>query len=251
MSGKTSFSPRCTVCLSDDSATINLAIARGVPVATIHNKWPSLSSASLFRHKANHLPDEILARLKVRSLAHIVGKNISPQEILNDENQSYLATIVAMKAKLLGAIQAAEVAGQGSLVSSLSGRLLDWMSLEGKILGQVSSGGTSIAVNYIASDSFIRVRSAIFQALRKHPAAMADVAAALQALPPETGDVVDVEATIVNGTGEAPAISSRELVQATTTDRPATLPDVARPVPPIIRTEQYDDGQTRKLRLSR
>lgn len=243
------FNSRCTVCVHADCLVINLALARGASIPLIAGKFKGLSTHALRRHLHAHLAGPVLDRLRVRSLASIVGKNLSLSEIIAESNQTLLARITALEASLLGAIAAAEQKDAGALVSSLTGRLTDLMALEARITSQISTGSMTVVNNYLSSDSFVKLRSTLLSALRPFPAAAKAVSAALLAI--ESPDVVDVEVKLIEqGTGEVPA-STQELAIDTAEVRPATLPDVARQVPSIVRTETYVDSSTRAIKLSR
>jgi hypothetical protein len=218
----------CKVCTHADVGVINVALARGAAAPTIAAKFPTLSVHSLYRHLKNHLAGPVLDRLRVKSLATIVGKNLTLSEIVANENQTLLAQIIALKSSLLTSIQAAEVAGAGTLVSSLVGRLTDLLTLESRILGQVTTGSTTIVNNYIASESFIRCRAAIVSALRPYPDAALAVSRALLQIEsqPTDVDVVDAFATDISGSpAEAAAL-------------PVPAVEVGAAAPSVINLEQ-------------
>jgi hypothetical protein len=197
----------CKVCTHADVGVINVALARGAAAPTIAAKFPTLSVHSLYRHLKNHLAGPVLDRLRVKSLATIVGKNLTLSEIVANENQTLLAQIIALKSSLLTSIQAAEIAGSGPLVSSLVGRLTDLLALECRILNLVTTGSTTIVNNYIASESFIRCRAAIVSALRPYPDAALAVSRALLQIESQPADVIDAVATDISGSpAEATAL---------------------------------------------
>jgi len=196
----------CTVCKHADVGVINVALARGAAIPTIAARFAPLSIHSLYRHFHRHLSGPVLDRLRVRALATIVGKDLSLREIVENENQTLLAQIIALKSSLLGSIQAAEIAGAGALVFSGVGRLTDLLALESRILGQVTSGSTTIVNNYLASDSFIRIRSALIAALRPYPDAARAVSAALLQIESQPTEVIDAVATDLGSSGTVPAL---------------------------------------------
>lgn len=189
----------CKVCKHESVGTINVALARGAAAAMIAAKF-GISRDSVYRHFHRHLSGPVLDRLRVRSLTTIVGKNLSLPEIVANENQTLLAQIIALKASILTSVQAAEIAGEGRLVSSLIGRLTKLLELESRILGQVTTGSVTINNNYLSSESFVRARTAIVSALRPFPQAAVAVSRALLQI--ET-DVVDVESTDIESGASA------------------------------------------------
>jgi hypothetical protein len=206
MAARKDFHPRCQVCTHDDRMTIDLALARGATVPVIVTKFPALSKDSLYRHYHRHIPQATLQRLKVKSLAGIIGKNLNVAELTDTENQSILAQIVALKSSLLGAISAAERADAGALFSSLCGRLTKLLEVEARILGQISTGSTTTITNYIASENFVAVRSALIAALHPYPDATKAVARALLALEaPKQIEVIDVTPILIADGEPSPA----------------------------------------------
>ena len=137
-----------------------------------------------------HITGPVLDRLRVKSLAGIVGKNINLAELTASENQSILAQIVALKASLLGAIQAAEMANTPTVFSSLIGRWTDLIALEARILGQVTTGSTTTVTNYIQSDNFILIRALLMTELRPYPDLARRISRGLLAI--ESKPVVEV-----------------------------------------------------------
>lgn len=245
-------STKCQVCNHADCGVINLALAQGAAVPLIAARFKGLSTFSLYRHFHNHISAPVLDRLRVRALAGIVGKNISLAELTSAENQSILSQVVVLKASLMGAIQAAERANAGTLMSSLVGRLTDLLALETRILGMVQTGSQTTVHNYIASDNFIQVRAALIAALRPFPdAARAVSRALLQIESPK--DIVDVESTQIADATVVPALEigtseadSLPLASATDAEVPPQNLSSAREVstPPVIRLEQAVDGAT-------
>ena len=253
---------KCQVCNHADVGAINLALARGCAVPLIAGKFKGLSIHSLYRHFHNHISAPVLDRLRVKSLAGIVGKNINLAELTASENQSILAQIVALKASLLGAIQAAEMANTPTVFSSLIGRWTDLIALEARILGQITTGSTTTITNYIQSDSFILIRAMLMEEVRPYPDLARRISLRLLAM--ETPkDFVDVESIQISGAAGAPetaaapsatdkpvapAIEKATGDHATTSQAgasssvaPATSP-VAPPV--VIRLEQFASGAT-------
>src|SRR5258708_4117862 len=157
------FSSACTVCNHADCGTINLALARGLAIPIIAAKFKGLSTHSLYRHRASHISAPVLDRLRVRSLAGIVGKNISLATLTATQNQSILPEIVALKAALLAGIQAAERADANMVLSAYVGRLTKLLELEARILQMVQTGSTTTITNYVQSDSFVLIRAMLMQ----------------------------------------------------------------------------------------
>lgn len=241
---KTLFSPRCTICVHDDCAIMNLALVKGAPVDAIAKRFPGCSSHALRRHYKNHLPQSVRERLAVQGLAGIVGKGISAANVVEGENALLLPQLIAIKTSLMGAIAAAEREPQGGfLMSSLVGRLTRLLALESQLLGRISSGSTTNVTNYIQSDSFIRIQSALIRALRPYPEAARAVSAALLAIEsePKEIEVIDVTSTTISGTERVDATSMAEAATATEV---VLLPAVVRSDPAVIRTEECVDGRT-------
>jgi hypothetical protein len=255
-------STACRVCNHVDVGTINLALARGAAVPIIAAKFKGLSTHSLYRHFHRHISGPVLDRLRVKSLAGIVGKNINLAELTASENQAILAQIVALKASLLAGVQAAELANAQMVMSSLVGRVTDLLALEARLLGQITTGSQTTIHNYVASDNFVLVRSLLMTKLRPYPALAREISQALLQIEAPK-DFVDVESMQVSGTAcEAeinaatvdhadhvvPAIETATVENALCAQADASsstsLPATSPVAPPVIRLEQVASGAT-------
>ncbi len=179
---KTAYNSRCKICTHPDRGRLDLLLARSVSAVQIAAKVPGVSVHALHRHRARHLPQETLQRLKAQSLRALVGKNVSLAEIRDSEHETLLQTIIALRAEVQGLISQAIYDGNLTTASSLIGRLTDLLALSARIVGEVTSGQTTYNQSIVVSPEYLKLRAVLIKALLPHPAAKRDVARALRDL---------------------------------------------------------------------
>jgi hypothetical protein len=197
---KTAYNSRCKICTHPDRGRLDLLLARSVSAVQIAAKVPGVSVHALHRHRARHLPQETLQRLKAQSLRALVGKNVSLAEIRDSEHETLLQTIIALRAEVQGLISQAIYDGNLTTASSLIGRLTDLLALSARIVGEVTSGQTTYNQSIVVSPEYLKLRAVLIKALLPHPAAKRDVARALRELedPSRIEAPIEIEATVVD-----------------------------------------------------
>jgi hypothetical protein len=85
---------KCSVCGHRELQAINLALARGVSVTALVRRY-KLGPDSIYRHRANHLPATVRAKL-------LAGRDIEIDldQLRESESQSLLANLVALRHRL-------------------------------------------------------------------------------------------------------------------------------------------------------
>src|SRR5215470_4734476 len=108
---------QCTVCAHREASAIDLALARGVSVTALARRY-DLGTDSIYRHRANHLPATVRAKL-------LAGPDIEIDldRLKEAESQSLLANLVALRHRLFAALDVAEECGDANMVSRITSQL--------------------------------------------------------------------------------------------------------------------------------
>jgi hypothetical protein len=164
----------CSVCGHRELQAINLALARGVSVTALVRRY-KLGPDSIYRHRANHLPATVRAKL-------LAGPDIEIDldQLRESESQSLLANLVALRHRLFAALDAAEEYNDAGMLTRVSSQLHANLELTGKLLGDLGVGVTN--VNVLVMPQYVELRVALVQALASFPEARQAVAAVLHQL---------------------------------------------------------------------
>lgn len=170
MRGKT-----CTVCSHREHAAIDLALARGVSPGALARRY-KLGHNSIYRHRVNHLPPALRAKL-------IAGPavEIDLDRLRETESQSLLANLVALRHRLFASLDTAEESGDGNMIGRLAGQLHKNMELVGHLLGDLGIGSTTVN-NVLVLPAYVEMRVELVRALAPFPEARQAVAAILHHL---------------------------------------------------------------------
>jgi hypothetical protein len=165
---------KCSVCGHRELQAINLALARGVSVTALVRRY-KLGPDSIYRHRANHLPATVRAKL-------LAGPDIEIDldQLRESESQSLLANLVALRHRLFAALDAAEEYNDAGMLTRVSSQLHANLELTGKLLGDLGVGVTN--VNVLVMPQYVELRVALVQALASFPEARQAVAAVLHQL---------------------------------------------------------------------
>ncbi len=163
---------QCTVCSHRERAGIDLALARGVSVRALTTRY-KLHRDALYRHQKNHLPPQLRASL-------IAGPDldIDLDKLRETESQSLLANLVALRGRLFSALDVGEENGDANMVARVAGQLHHNLEITGKLLGDLSSGSTTIN-NVLVLPQYVSLRIELVRALQPFPEAKMAVAAVL------------------------------------------------------------------------
>ncbi len=167
---------RCTICSHRECAAIDLALARGVSPRALARRY-KVGIDSLYRHEKNHLPPQLRAKL-------IAGPDldIDLDRLKETESQSLLMNLVSVRQRLLASLDTAEDAGDGNMLSRVSGQLHKNFEITGRLLGDLSAGGTTINNNVLVMPAYVEMRVELVKALQPFPEARQAVAAVLHRL---------------------------------------------------------------------
>lgn len=151
----------CTVCKHEKRAEIDAALVNSESYRNVSNQY-GLSFASVQRHKAKHLPGELV-------------KAQDAQDVLNAD--SLLTDVQALKKTAGEVMQEARTAEdyRGAVAAiNAQGRLIELM------LEAIGKLNRNPQVNILISAQWLEVRTAVLRALAPHPEARLAVVEALK-----------------------------------------------------------------------
>lgn len=166
---------RCTVCKHREHAAIDLALARGVSLGALARRY-GLGPDSLQRHRLNHMP----AQLRAKLLAGPDIEGVDLDRLREVESQSLLMNLVNLRNRLFASLDVAEENGDSGLLTRVAGQLHRNMEIVGKLLGDLSTGNTT--TNILIAPQYIELRIALVGALAAYPDARQAVAAVLHTI---------------------------------------------------------------------
>ncbi|SRR5258706_12952640 len=177
---------QCTVCQHRELAGINLGLARGVSVRALATRY-RLHRDALYRHRANHLPPQLRASL-------IAGPDldIDLDKLRETESQSLLANLVNLRGRLFSSLDVAEEHGDANMAARVAGALHTNLELTGKLLGDLSSGHTSVT-NVLIQPQYISMRIELVRALAPFPEARTAVAAVLHQIEHKAAEAIKAD----------------------------------------------------------
>jgi hypothetical protein len=166
---------QCTVCQHRERAGVDLALARGVSVRALASRY-KLHRDALYRHQKNHLPPQLRASL-------IAGPDLSIDldKLRETESQSLLANLVNLRGRLFSSLDVAEENGDGNMLARVAGQLHHNLEITGKLLGDLSSGHSSVT-NILIAPQYVTMRIELVNALRPFPEAARAVASVLHTI---------------------------------------------------------------------
>src|SRR5436190_7035986 len=128
----------CTVCKHRECAAIDLGLARGVSTRALAKRY-KLHDDALLRHRRNHLPPQLRAKL-------IAGPDLSIDldKLRETESQSLLANLVALRGRLFSSLDVAEENGDGGMLARIAGQLHNNLDITARLVGSLSNGHTTI-----------------------------------------------------------------------------------------------------------
>ena len=175
---------RCHCCTHRERAAIDLALARGVSAYALSKRY-GVSTHALYRHAKAHLPPQLRAQL-------IAGPDvdIDLDRLRETESQSLLANLVALRHRLFAALDVAEEAADGNMLSRIAGQLHRNFELIGKLLGDLGIGQTTINQNVLVLPMYLELRIGLVEALAPYPEARIAVAEVLHKLEDKAAQAV-------------------------------------------------------------
>jgi hypothetical protein len=168
----------CTVCHHQTRHGIELALVHRTPLRVIADRY-NVSKDALYRHRKLHLTAAMRAALLTAS------KPIDATELARlqkSESENMLASLQAQRARLQITSDLSVSAGHFALQVQAERAITGNLELTSKLLGMLVQRHEVEHVNLLVSPSYLELRHALVAALRRHPAAAADVARVLHEL---------------------------------------------------------------------
>jgi len=151
----------CTVCAHADRAAIDAALVQGRPIRDISLQF-GVGHMALHRHKTAHL-------------SQALAKAQEAQEVARGD--ALLAQVRELQARATSILDAAERSGDLKTALAAIAQARGCLELLAKLLGELQEGPT---VNVVLLPEWVRVRTAILNALEGYPEARLAVVEALK-----------------------------------------------------------------------
>jgi hypothetical protein len=211
---------KCTVCASEHRHKIDIGLVHQVAARVLAERF-GLSKDAIHRHAANHLTPAQRAAI----LAAQRPSAIDLDALRTTESEGLLAGLVAQRARLL--VKADTAMEWGDIKGSVAaeGAIAGNYTLVAKLLGQLVQVHDVRHTNLLVSPDYLKLRTALVDALRPFPEAGRAVAAALHRL--ESDAATDISAAASTGRARPEPILIEHEPPAT----PA-LPACPIPLPP-------------------
>jgi hypothetical protein len=176
--------PQCSVCSHRELAQINTALARGVAAPAIARRF-KLGVDSVYRHSRSHLPPQLRAAL----LAGPDLAGIDLDKLKENESQSLLGNLVALRHRLFAALDAAEEYADGNMLTRVSSQIHANLEMVARLLGDLGVGNTT-NVNVLVLPAYVELRVALVTALSPFPEAKHAVAQVLHQLESKAAETI-------------------------------------------------------------
>jgi hypothetical protein len=155
----------CSICTRPDRKAIDKDLVGGVSLGAIVKAHRGLATSSLSRHRQRHVSPALAALVRAQAE--------------DDHSKSLLELLSGHLATVDRLLRTAEA--QGSLQTALQAvrEARGLIELTARMTGELDERPQTLVVNLASSQEWIETRSVILAALARHPAARADVVAAL------------------------------------------------------------------------
>jgi len=206
------------VCHHADRASIELGLANKVPIRVLGTRY-GLSADSIWRHGQNHMSAELHGQLMTRG-------RMTPQDLENlriTESEGVLQHLVAVRGRLYGLMDAATMQDDYRGAAAIGNQIGRNLEVTAKLLGDIRTGTVNVTNNVLLLPEFHALRTTIMQALKAHPEARADVAAALRQI--ESPDVPRQESADEREAAADELAKDREVTRRSRAKRQARVID--------------------------
>lgn len=169
---------QCTICNHPRRPEIEHALANRVSEHRVAKRF-TVSRAAIHRHKANHLPPQLVAALLSQNGNVSV---VDLEKLRKSESEGLLQTLVWQKAHVLLQIDNAVANMDPVAVSRFHDVLLKNQQTIAKLVGELASHTRNITNNFLIAPEYLELRHAITSALKPFPDAAKAVSRALHEL---------------------------------------------------------------------
>jgi hypothetical protein len=177
----------CSVCAHREKSAIDLALARHVAVRALSKRY-AVGVDSIYRHQKHHLPPQLRATL-------LAGPDLEVDldKLRETESQSLLANLIALRRRLLSAVDVAEEHQDANMLARVASQIHTNLELTAKLLGDLGQGGT-VVNNILIQPQYVEMRISLVDALRPYPEAARAVAATLHRIESKAADTITATA---------------------------------------------------------
>ena len=190
---------RCQVCQHPERARAEMMLSRGVSGGAVAKKF-GIGRDAVYRHRKNHMSDQLKASLKMAGVAD----GVDLAALRDKEGEGLIGHLVAQRQRLWFLLALAEEAEDFSAATRAHSALTANLQLTGKIVGELASVNVRIAHNLVIDPQYITLRSGLLRALRDFPQARRAVAAVLK----------DLEGSAPHIDGVVMPIEQRKMIEA-------------------------------------
>jgi hypothetical protein len=162
---------RCTVCTHPDRPRIDLALATGLTLKRVAERF-GLSKDACWRHQQHCLTPELRAALALK----LIRKQGDTRAVLLEEGASTVEALRAIRGPLFGRFLTAVDLGDDRAVAALASRLHEGLAMSAKLAGELLPAARTTITNIVISQDYQRLRGELLQVLRRFPEAQRAVA---------------------------------------------------------------------------
>jgi hypothetical protein len=176
----------CTICIHDQRAEIDQALAAGKPFRYVSERFGTSRSAAC-RHKKDHLAPHLARALEEANgarAADLVREQEAKKAREIGQALDVVRQLQAINAACLEILKKSRASGKDTVSLGAVDRIHRQIELQARLLGELQDGQT---VNVLVAPEWHQVRLVVVEALRPFPDARAAVAQALAALPGASG----------------------------------------------------------------
>jgi hypothetical protein len=176
----------CTICIHDQRAEIDQALASGKPFRYVSERFGTSRSAA-FRHKRDHLAPHLARALEEANGARAADLvRVQEADKAREIGQALdvVRQLKAINGACLEILQKSRASGKDTVSLGAVDRIHKQIELQARLLGELHEGQT---VNVLVAPEWHQIRLVVVQALHPYPEARAAVAQALAALPAAAG----------------------------------------------------------------
>jgi hypothetical protein len=193
----------CTICTHDKRHAIEIGLVHRVPLRVLATRY-NCGFHCLHRHRKNHLSPSTTAAI----LAAAHPAEIDVEKLRQSEAEGLLSALLCQRARLQQHADMALELGSIHIAVNAESKITESLRLTAQLTNQLVQHHEVTHRNVLVSESYLQLRQVLLNALKAHPAAMRDVAAALHRL--ETEAAADITARAAKGNGKAPLVIEHE-----------------------------------------
>ncbi len=158
--------PQCTICVHDRRHQIEIGLVHHVPMRVLAARF-QVSLDAVWRHRRNHVSPQVAAAI----LAAQKPSAVDLEALQRSESEGLLAQLVAQRARLQQHSDAALELGDVAHAIAAERAITSNLQLVGKLLGTLVQRHDVRHTSILVSPDYLRLRSALVEALRPYPEA--------------------------------------------------------------------------------